>query len=111
MSLFSPATKKKSSLSRETDPLDTSDQFTDDVPDSGPVSRQQNFPRRSSSFTETVPTEPTRYNYQNFDSSKSNRASDDKEEQNEQATLQDISNFDKHKVETLQRETATMGKI
>ncbi|CAI6635828.1 ANM_collapsed_G0016080.mRNA.1.CDS.1 [Saccharomyces cerevisiae] len=105
-----PATKKKSSLSRETDPLDTSDQFTDDVPDSGPVSRQQNFPRRSSSFTETVPTEPTRYNYQNFDSSKSNRASDDKEEQNEQATLQDISNFDKHKVETLQKRNSNDGK-
>ena len=110
VSLFSQATKKKSSLSRETDPLDTSDQFTDDVPDSGPVSRQQNFPRRSSSFTETVPTETTRYNYQNYDSSKSNRASDDKEEQNEQATLQDISNFDKYKVETLQKRNSNDGK-
>lgn len=38
------------------------------------------------------------------------RASDDKEEQNEQATLQDISNFDKHKVETLQKRNSNDGK-
>ena len=43
VSLFSPATKKKSSLSRETDPLDTSDQFTDDVPDSGQSAGNRTF--------------------------------------------------------------------
>ncbi|CAI6598720.1 BAF_HP2_G0015610.mRNA.1.CDS.1 [Saccharomyces cerevisiae] len=42
---------------------------------------------------------------------KSNRASDDKEEQNEQATLRTFRNSINTEVETLQRETATMGRF
>ncbi|CAI6598798.1 BAF_HP2_G0015620.mRNA.1.CDS.1 [Saccharomyces cerevisiae] len=51
--------KKKSSISRETDPLDTSDQFTDDVPDSDQSAGNRTFQEEVVVLLETVPTETT----------------------------------------------------
>ncbi|QHS72921.1 Pmd1p [Saccharomyces paradoxus] len=110
VSLLSPAAKKKSSLSRETDPLDTSDRIIDDVPDSGTVKRQPNFSRRNSSLIQKIPIEPTKNNCQENVFSSSNKASDDKEEQNEQTAFQDMSNLEKSKAEMPQRRNSDDAK-
>ncbi|CAI4060549.1 hypothetical protein SKDZ_05G1940 [Saccharomyces kudriavzevii ZP591] len=103
VSLFSPAVKKNSSLSRETDPLDTFDRIVDDVPDSRLVREQLNFPRRKSALIQKTSPEYTKLNFQSDIGGKPSRVFNDKEEQNEQASLQVMSSIDKGKVETSQK--------
>lgn len=105
VSLFSPTVKKKSSLSKETDPLDTYDEDAGDMHDSEMVKQHPNPPSTNgiNPFIRKTSVDPTDKSLNEFDvGSRSGKPSYDRKEQIEQATLQGISNLDKSKISTSQ---------